>query len=371
MRTAKHQLYIVSAILLAAVIVLVFHWLFTGHKSFELTQQCDHYSFEYPASYRAQCSRPDASSVHISGWASLGGWMSNRGKVTMGIHVRESFSDAQDAHAMADHVLLLETRELQERSSETIAGIPCETVTYHSYPNVCRVALFKYNSRYWELFVCCRPEYAQQAQAIFEHAFNTFAVKSVMETREMSILSLSLTPGSVESSEYLEEVQAAIAVSEHHLIEGASDAFPEWAGAELSAPVALYDLEGRLICFLFAIKKDGETVDTMTVGSSLYFNDLFDQLSGGLPMLPLASDVARIAEKDLDIRGTASDKPERLLYLGRYDVYAVYEVHGQEVGVNLRSRRGALVSNLQMRISTPEQYARDREQRATEGVTGP
>jgi hypothetical protein len=166
-----------------------------------------------------------------------------------------------------------------------------------------------------------------------------------------------------------QETSLAVDAAEYWLDRRASDTFPEFSGAELNAPLPCYDLEDRLICFRFAVEKSGETVGTMTIGSSLYDNAAFEVNDGYLPEPLSPSEVVAIAERDLDItaRSPVSEQPEKLLYLGLLDTCAVYDVEGQKVAVSWESERGAHVSSLQMRITTPEQYAIHRQEGGRDG----
>jgi hypothetical protein len=366
MKTTTRPLYIVAAVLPVAVVVLGLHWLCTGYKTFE-DRGYDQYSFEYPASYWRSSSESHGpsgpSSVWIVGWPSFSNWMSNGNKIELVVLVESLHPEAPDADAMADQLLSTSRRELGERTTRTIAGKACEVLTFPD--SYWKTALFEYNDREWELSVFSNPEYTEQANAVFEHAFNTFQL-GPGAAKEASILALAVTPGSPEASALEGELETAVDSAGHCLIEGAPDAYPEWAGAQLSAPVPLYDLQDRLVCFMFEVQKGGEPLGTMTVASSLYINTTFDMKDAGqLPTYPSLSQVATIVEEDLGIRGSASDTPDRLLHLGLFnDVYAAYSIAGHDVAINLLTRRAVYVSDLEMRLPSPEQYVSDREQAA-------
>ncbi len=132
----------------------------------------------------------------------------------------------------------------------------------------------------------------------------------------------------------------------------------EWIGAHLTAPQVYYDLKGQPNAYMFAMENDGMVVGHIIVGSSAYGYPVFQAGESAPPSIPTADEVKSSIERDLGLKIAKESigEPSCLLYLGIDKLYAIYEVEGQTIGVNLISERATLASNLKSYMPSPEEY---------------
>lgn len=131
----------------------------------------------------------------------------------------------------------------------------------------------------------------------------------------------------------------------------------EWKGAHLAAPQVYYNLKGESNAYMFAMENDG-VVGHIIVGSSAYGYPVFEAGEAAPPSIPTADEVKSSIERDLGLKIAKESigEPSCLLYLGIDKLYAIYEVEGQTIGVNLISERATLASNLKSYMPSPEEY---------------
>ena len=185
-----------------------------------------------------------------------------------------------------------------------------------------------------------------------------------MRTRRAGILSFVLALALLVSTIALGGVAGATGSdverareSGESFIANATEIYPEWRGAHLAGGQAYHDLEGQVNAYMFAIKKNGQTLGRIVVGSSAYEYDVLEAGAASPPSIPNASELKTALDRDLGIQVNekAIGKPQ-LVDLG-YDFYlAVYEVRGQSIAFDLRARRIALTSDLKDHLLSPEQY---------------
>jgi hypothetical protein len=185
---------------------------------------------------------------------------------------------------------------------------------------------------------------------------------------------LLLVPGLAlaEDSSPQSDVKLAEHSAQMWLETQAESAFPEMQGANLTSTQPYYDLEDNLICYMFAISKNGKIVGTIVVGSSLYNYDIFEVNTGSPPPMPTAAEVSSSLEEYTGLKATEEDvgKPKRLLYLGCCAEYALYQIEGQSVAIHLRTKRGAVASDLKFYMATPDEYQQHKSNRVGLGVDG-
>jgi len=152
----------------------------------------------------------------------------------------------------------------------------------------------------------------------------------------------------------------------------AESVFPEMDGANLTSTLPYYDLEDNLICYMFALSKNGEIVGTIVVGSSLYNYDIFEVNTGTPPPIPTAAEVSSSLEEYPRLKAKEEDigKPKRLLYLGCCAEYALYQIEGQSVAIHLRTKQAALASDLKFYTPTPDEYQQYKSNRVKLDVDG-
>jgi len=183
-----------------------------------------------------------------------------------------------------------------------------------------------------------------------------------MKRKKALILSLSLVAllmalglafagcGSVERDMELakEVAQAEIA--------GDISSFPEWEGVVVMDGQPYYNLDGDVICYYFALSKEGSVVGSIVVGSSLYDHAFFQLGSGAPPSIPTAKEVSSSVERDLGLKVPEKDigEPLRLVYTEYRFYFAMYDIGGQVIGIDLLRKKAVLASDLEMGIASPE-----------------
>lgn len=142
-----------------------------------------------------------------------------------------------------------------------------------------------------------------------------------------------------------------------------NDELSEWEDARLTAPQVYYDLKGQPNAYMFAMENDG-VVGHIIVGSSAYGYPVFEAGEAAPPSIPTADEVKSSIERDLGLKIAKESigEPSCLLYLGIDKLYAIYEVEGQTIGVNLISERATLASNLKSYMPSPKEYKAAKEE---------
>ena len=142
--------------------------------------------------------------------------------------------------------------------------------------------------------------------------------------------------------------------------------YPEWEGAEATGGQPYCNLEGDVICYWFAVSKEGKTLGSVVVGSSLYEHAIFQVGSGSPPSIPTADEVSSSVEKCLGLEVTQKDigEPLRLVYATYSFYFAIYDIEGQLIGIDLVRKEAVPASELRMMIASPEQYRQYKEERA-------
>ncbi|MDY7019049.1 MAG: hypothetical protein SU899_03125 [Chloroflexota bacterium] len=156
------------------------------------------------------------------------------------------------------------------------------------------------------------------------------------------------------------EVELAQSVGQafiDELAETDSD-FLGWKDARLEASQPYCDLEGRVIAYMFAIQKGDKPVGHVVVGGASYDYPIFEAGKDPPPSVPSADKVKSSLEKDLGLKIDEGSipKPSHLVYLGLGGFYAIYDIEGQMVGVNLITARAVLASNMKSSIPSPQEY---------------
>lgn len=151
------------------------------------------------------------------------------------------------------------------------------------------------------------------------------------------------------------ELELARAVASLEL--GSDSVFQEFEGASLVSAQPYYDMDGNLMCHMFGVGRNGETVGTIVVGNSAYDNVVFEAFTAPPPLAPSAADVQESLARDLSItvdEGSVAE-PQCLLYLGPASVWALYEVDDDSFAVHLWTKRAVPASELKLTMSSPEQ----------------
>jgi len=141
--------------------------------------------------------------------------------------------------------------------------------------------------------------------------------------------------------------------------------YPEWEGAEAMGGQPYCNLEGDVICYWFAVNKEGDVLGSVVVGSPLYEHAIFQVGSGSPPSTPTADEVSSSVEKYLGLEVPEDiGEPLRLVYATYSFYFAVYDIEGQLIAIDLVRKEAVPASELRMMIASPEQYRQYKEERA-------
>lgn len=149
----------------------------SGYKTFEQLKGVDHYSFEYPATYRLTMNHHYSDPRAVNGVRFVGK-LSDGSEIVLVVNISNPSVEYTRAPAdRIDRTLSVAGRELLERSTGTVSGVSCELITlYTETSNIMRQAFFEYNERSWDFYVYSKRGNAEQVKADFEHLFNTFTL---------------------------------------------------------------------------------------------------------------------------------------------------------------------------------------------------
>ena len=140
-------------------------------------------------------------------------------------------------------------------------------------------------------------------------------------------------------------------------IDGKTNIIPEWQGAFLTTGQKYHNLEGQLNAYLFSINKDDKSIGRVVVGSKDYGYDIFEAGFGSVPQLPTLSELQLALTERLALKSSIADiKQSQFVYLG-YDNYnVIYDVKGQQIAFNLRTRDVVYKDELSEKLLSPNEY---------------
>ncbi|MCL0059985.1 hypothetical protein M1O20_05855 [Dehalococcoidia bacterium] len=135
----------------------------------------------------------------------------------------------------------------------------------------------------------------------------------------------------------------------------------EWQGARLTAPKPFHNPKGEVIAYMFAIEREGNIIGRVFVGSAAYGYSIFEGSQAPPICIPPRAEVSRILREahGLQIAEETLGQPKLLLLNILRGFYAVWQVQGQVVGMNLVTGDSFVVPRLQdirTLISSPEVY---------------
>ena len=113
-----------------------------------------------------------------------------------------------------------------------------------------------------------------------------------------------------------------------------------WSNITLTETRAIYGLEGDEIGYRFTVRSGSDVVGTIVVGGEDFSYQPLELVPAAHREAPDATELAKVIERDLD-RETYSGQPtssDKLLYLGYYRKFELYEIGGQEVAFHLDER---------------------------------
>jgi len=134
-------------------------------------------------------------------------------------------------------------------------------------------------------------------------------------------------------------------------------------GAEVTGGQPYCNLKGDVICYWFGVSKEGKASGSVVVGSSLYEHIIFQKGGGSPPSIPTADEVSSSVEKCLGLEVSSKDigEPLRLVYATYSFYFAIYDIDGQLIGIDLLRKEAVPASELRMGIASPEQYRQYKE----------
>jgi len=188
------------------------------------------------------------------------------------------------------------------------------------------------------------------------------AILGVVLVMLLLTLSHALATGGSDES----EMKQAREIAQGEIV-GHVDVFPEWQGAEAMDGQPYCNMEGEVICYWFTVSKEGKVLGNVVVGSRLYDHVVFKLGTGYPPSVPIADEVRVCLEKDMGLKTEAKDigEPLYLVYATYSFYFAIYEINEQEIGIDLMRRKAVPASDLQMGITSPEQYKQYVKERET------
>lgn len=132
---------------------------------------------------------------------------------------------------------------------------------------------------------------------------------------------------------------------------------PQWKGALVVAPQIYCNLYGEVNTYLFSVAGERGIVGNILVGSSLYGYNVLQAGTAAPPAIPNNYEIGVALNKiGIKVDTAKIGNPIKLLYLGVDEFYAVYEVAGKEVAVNLIFKKAILTSGLKPTMPSPQEY---------------
>jgi hypothetical protein len=189
--------------------------------------------------------------------------------------------------------------------------------------------------------------------------------KSVFIMAAALLLTAFVTPmsGSVSAGEGsdVELAQQAAQGYVNHVAGNVPDP-SKWQGSVPTSPQPYFNLAGEINAYMFAIKRGNEVLGHVLVGDAEYGFDVFQAADSAPPAIPDAAKVQTALENSLGVMVDTADvgNPIRLLYLGVDGQYALYDVRGDSIGVNLVHGDALRASEMRDWLPTPAEY-RDRQ----------
>jgi hypothetical protein len=111
----------------------------------------------------------------------------------------------------------------------------------------------------------------------------------------------------------------------------------EWQGAYLTRALPFHNPKGEIIAYMFAVERNGKTVGRVLVGSAAYGYSILEGTKAPPFSIPSPAEVSSILRKEhgLQIPEITLGEPVLLLTHLLHGFFAVWELEGQVVGINL------------------------------------
>ncbi len=171
-------------------------------------------------------------------------------------------------------------------------------------------------------------------------------------------ISLFALPVSASDKEASSEIALAQDAGENFILN--RSIFPDWDGASLSFVQSYTNLEGQIIAFLYSVNLKDNVVGRVVVGAKEYNYDVFEAGGAPVPIIPDEKEVLELVNKNLGINIQSGDIVKNsgpsLVYLGYEQYYAVYDIKGSQIGINLRTNKASDMKAISSKMTSPKQY---------------
>jgi|GEM_PF-1413655 len=199
---------------------------------------------------------------------------------------------------------------------------------------------------------------------MFKKGFSVWACLAVVA------LTVFLVPASATANQTSDLSSSALAMANqsgqsfvNHMTETNSN-LSNWKGAILTNIQPYRDLTSTIDAYMFAISKDNIVVGHVLVGSSLYNYDIFEGGDSAPPTIPTNSNIVISVQKSLgiDVIEKSVGNPISLLYLGIDQLYGLYNINGELIGINLEYGDAVKLSAMKSGLTSPVEYKNNQSE---------
>ncbi len=164
-----------------AYLITLFGCNTASYRTFEQLNGTDHYSFQYPDSYSMTVNNAYSDPRAVNGVRFIGK-LSDGSEIVLGCTIYNYPIEYHNARGAADRLLSVAGRELIERSSDNISGIPCEILMLYTedvpslnlHSQLEKIAFFDYQDRAWDIWVYAGLDKVDQVNNDFDRLIRTF-----------------------------------------------------------------------------------------------------------------------------------------------------------------------------------------------------
>jgi len=140
----------------------------------------------------------------------------------------------------------------------------------------------------------------------------------------------------------------------------------QWEKAKAVSPQVYYNLEGEINSYMFEVVSERGIAGYVFIGSSLYCYDMLESGTTAPPTITNPEMVQKAVEAlGLKIDDADIGTPDKFIYTGVDGHYVLYTIKDLKVAVNLVSGKAVLTSELNMTMTSPENYMAGKEETRT------
>jgi hypothetical protein len=163
---------------------------------------------------------------------------------------------------------------------------------------------------------------------------------------------LATLPIGAFAAENKSDQQLAQERAKEFIASNAANINTDWEGADPVNGTPCFDLQARLVGYVFEIVKTGKPAGYIVVGSALYRHDVLETVGGGFSPLQ-SEDEAKAA---LGVNKAIDSSKLMLVYLGYRQYYYVSGTGKGALAFSVQSKSTVKRSELVSSLATPEQY---------------